>query len=667
MVLLFLFFFLLPPLLLSVPVFSNSYFRDFSRVFLRHFLCIAAFAAALVPVRIAYADYPDELARTAKAQALSEDIIWHRLMHYQANKILPGVHSLVDDQKYFFAADGVTNPASEMDATIRAFFSDVPDTEETQHPQCMFPARFAWLDGKLHFDRTRLKEQPCERFRQWRDALQTAGITLVYPAAYLNNPASMFGHTLFRLDAADQDESTRLLAYGASYAANTDERSGLVFAVRGIFGGYKGLFSVAPYYKLVNRYSDLENRDIWEYELVLSKEEEEQIVRHLWELGSADFDYYFFDENCSYHLLSLIDVVRPDLHLTDEFPLSAIPSDTVRVAAETPGLVSKKIYRPASTTLIKARAAELDDEAQEKALRLALGEAAPEDSDLQEYSPVRKARTLELGFEYLNYRRLTGAEPGEEAPKRGRDLLLARSKVGVDLEPMKVPMPKISPDQGHPTGRASLNFGAEDGQNYYEVEWRPAYHDLLDPPGGYVEGAELRFFDLAFRHYEGDNFELQRFRPISILSLAPRDRFFKPSSWHVDPGIEREPHPGSPRGDLVYGVQGGSGRTYRLFDERLWLSGMIEGSAKVSESYGDRGVLGAGPMLYSLFQFNDWWGMSARAYSLHFVGEDHRDQGVEIEERWRLSERTALRFGLGHRRIFGDSRNEIDLRWQWYF
>jgi len=643
------------PLWLTGPVFKKL-------LRFRFLLAVAAFASP------AFADYPDELIQAAREQHLSDDITWHRLLHYQPNKLLPGFHSFVDDNKYFFAADGVTNPEAELQATIRAFFSDEPENAEKQHPQCMFPARFAWLDGKLHFDRSKLKEQPCERFHQWRDALQTAGITLVYPAAYLNNPASMFGHTLFRLDAADQDESTRLLAYGASYAANTNERSGLVFAVKGIFGGYKGLFSVAPYYKLVNRYSDLENRDIWEYELVLTKEQEDQIVRHLWELGSADFDYYFFDENCSYHLLSLIDVVRPDLHLADEFPLSAIPSDTVRVVAETPGLVSKKIYRPASTTIIKARAAELDDVAQEKAVDLALGNAKTDDPELLKYEPARRARTLELGFEYLNYRRLTGQEPDEDAPKRGRDLLLARSEVPVDLEPLKVPAPAVSPDQGHPTGRASLNLGADDGEKYYELEWRPAYHDLLDPPGGYVEGAELRFFDFAFRHYEGDNFELQRFRPISILSLAPRDRFFQPRSWHIDPGIEREPHPGSQRGDLVYGVQGGSGRTYRLFNDSFWISGMIEGSAKVSESYDDRAAFGAGPTIYSLYQFNDWWGMSARAYSLHFpLGEDHRDQGAEIEQRWKVSNGTSLRLGLGHRRIFGDSRNEIELRWQWYF
>ncbi len=623
---------------------------------------------SLLPLLPAYADYADDLVLAAKSKNLSMDKTWRRLMHYQPNLVLPGHHSQIDDPKFFFAPHGATDPEAELEATVRAFFRGQPVDADEQHPQCAYPSRYAWLKEQLQFDPSRLEDVKCRRFEEWRDALMTQGITLVYPAAYLNNPASMFGHTLFRLDAAGQDESTRLLAYGASYAANTNERSGLVFAVKGIFGGYKGLFSVAPYYKLVNRYSDLENRDIWEYELELSQDEQDQIVRHLWELGSADFDYYFFDENCSYHLLSLIDVVRPDLFLTGEFPLSAIPSDTVRVVAEVPGLVRKKVYRPASSTIVHARAAELSDKEQQLAVDLAVGTLPVETAEIAALEPTRRARTLELAFEYLNYRRSTGNEPGDDAPKRGRELLLARSRVPTDLGLFVTPAPKISPEEGHPTGRVSIGIGAEDNQRYYQLEWRPAYHDLLDPPGGYVEGAELRFFDLALRHYEEDKLEIERFRPISILSLAPRDRFFQPRSWHVDPGIEREPHPESPLGELVYGIQGGSGRTYRLFNQSLWLSGMIEGSAKLSDAYGDRGAFGAGPVVYSLYQLTERWGLSARLFSLHFLlGEEHRDQGFEVEQRLQLTERTSVRLGLAHRRIFGDSRNEVDLRWQWYF
>ncbi len=69
---------------------------------------------------------------------------------------------------------------------------------------------------------------------------------------------------------------------------------------------------------------------------------------HVWELGPTRFDYYFFDENCAYHLLSLLEVARPGLQLTDRFRWWAIPSDTVRAVTDQPGLLKRVVYRPAS-------------------------------------------------------------------------------------------------------------------------------------------------------------------------------------------------------------------------------------------------------------------------------------------------------------------------------
>jgi hypothetical protein len=89
----------------------------------------------------------------------------------------------------------------------------------------------------------------------------------------------MYGHTLLRIDARDQDERTRLLAYAINFAADTDEKNGLVFAVKGLLGGYPGTFSVLPYYLKVREYGDLENRDLWEYELDLSPPEVDRVLR----------------------------------------------------------------------------------------------------------------------------------------------------------------------------------------------------------------------------------------------------------------------------------------------------------------------------------------------------------------------------------------------------
>jgi hypothetical protein len=163
-----------------------------------------------------------------------------------------------------------------------------------------------------------------------------------------------------------------------------------------------------PYYLKVREYSDLENRDLWEYQLDLRGEEIERVLAHAWELLPVQFDYFFFDENCSYHLLGLLQVARGDLELTAQFPLWALPVDTVRVLTGQPGLVRKIVYRPSTATIIAGRLAPLRPDERSMARDLGLGTLAPADSSLRSLPAERAAAVVEAGYDYLNYRRRSG-------------------------------------------------------------------------------------------------------------------------------------------------------------------------------------------------------------------------------------------------------------------
>jgi hypothetical protein len=49
------------------------------------------------------------------------------------------------------------------------------------------------------------------------------------------------------------------------------------------------------------------------------------------------------------------------------------------------------------------------------------------------------------------------------------------------------------PDQGHRSGRAEISYGYENDQHFIQLSLRPALHDLIDPSGGYIDGASLNF------------------------------------------------------------------------------------------------------------------------------------------------------------------------------
>ena len=586
-------------------------------------------------------------------------------MHYVPNLIAPGVHGLVDSRDFYNAPDGKNDPQAELDGTLRAFFSEAEETDEVQHPQCRFPARYAWLAAELGFDQGRMPRPQCRRYRDWRSALDAKQLTLVFASAYLDNPGSMYGHTLLRIDAADQDERTRLLAYSISFAAATNETNGLIFAVKGLFGGYPGVFAMLPYYVKVREYSDLENRDLWEYELDLSPEELERVLRHAWELLPAYFEYYFFDENCSYHLLALLQVARPDLELTAPFRLWALPVDTVRALTDQPGLVKRIVYRPARSTIIAERLARMQPEERRMARDLGLGTLNADDVALRALPPERAARVVEAGYDYLNYRRTTGTSEVKDGGALARDLLVARSQIDAPSQTPRIETP-VRPDEGHRTARMSTGAGRRDRQGFLELGVRPTYHDIVDDDAGYIGGAQIEFFHLRARRYEGASARIESFIPVNIFSLSPRDEFVQRKSWRVAAGWQRS-MTRSGAEPLAVAADGGLGGAWRAGRvARVYAS--AEGAARAHEQFEKGYTLGLGARIGALVDPAPRWRVHAYAQQLGSVAGERVDPGaLALEQRFSLTRDLALRFDLSHQNEAGRSFDSVLLSLHVYF
>lgn len=586
-------------------------------------------------------------------------------MHYVPNLIAPGVHGLVDSRDFYNAPDGKNDPQAELDGTLRAFFSEAEETDEVQHPQCRFPARYAWLAAELGFDQGRMPRPQCRRYRDWRSALDAKQLTLVFASAYLDNPGSMYGHTLLRIDAADQDERTRLLAYSISFAAATNETNGLIFAVKGLFGGYPGVFAMLPYYVKVREYSDLENRDLWEYELDLSPEELERVLRHAWELLPAYFEYYFFDENCSYHLLALLQVARPDLELTAPFRLWALPVDTVRALTDQPGLVKRIVYRPARSTIIAERLARMQPEERRMARDLGLGTLNADDVALRALPPERAARVVEAGYDYLNYRRTTGTSEVKDGGALARDLLVARSQIDAPSQTPRIETP-VRPDEGHRTARMSTGAGRRDRQGFLELGVRPTYHDIVDDDAGYIGGAQIEFFQLRARRYEGASARIESFIPVNIFSLSPRDEFVQRKSWRVAAGWQRS-MTRSGAEPLAVAADGGLGGAWRAGRvARVYAS--AEGAARAHEQFEKGYSLGLGARIGALVDPAPRWRVHAYAQQLGSVAGERVDPGaLVLEQRFSLTRDLALRFDLSHQNEAGRSFDSGSLSLHIYF
>ena len=607
-------------------------------------LCLGGISAAAEPFSLSEKQqtHLDDLLRKAHESNLAQHPQWRALMHFH-NRLI-SKESTIDSDEFFLSPDGKTDIEKELNATLRAFFTPLNQVKRVEgkkesysHPQCLFPARYDWLKEQLDFDPKLLTPVDCADYETFKKTISPKQVALIFTSAYMGNPASLFGHTLLRLDNA---EETPLLSHAVNYGAITGSDGGVSFMFKGVFGGYSGIFSVYPYYDTVNLYNNMENRDIWEYQLNLSKKQIDRLIAHVWELGHNSAYYYFFSENCSYMLLETLNAALPEKDLTDDFyhPFFSsytIPIDTVRAVLKQKDILKKAIYRPSRQTRLMHAYAFLSA-AEKEQLRKLLKAPRPVDEVMATtLTEEQKANVLVTAYEYIQYSFIAGNVDLDEMRRDSIKVLKALNSIRDKSSITEVPVPETRPDEGHSSGAAGIYGGRKNHQNFIDFMIRPAYHTLLDESGGFVPFGSITYLDTTLRWYEKENdWRLQRFSFVDISSFAVRNELFHPFSFKINVGVESYAYPTKNKEGYVFyaGADGGlswrpwsSVTTYFLINTRLKSGGylphnvMAGGGAQIglaADFKSVRLIAEAGKIFYTNKDANCWKYQTAASVSL---------------------------------------------------
>lgn len=608
----------------------------------------------------AHAAAPADLHARADALDLPRDAYWRLLLRYEKAGTAGGVESEARSAHYFMSPGGRQDASAELHAMLDGLFAAGPHSEKDA-AACRFPARTAWLQARLGFQAPAVE---CPAFQEWKAAIRPTQATLVFAADYLNSPSSMFGHTFLRLDAPEQNEDTRLLAYAVNFAATIGKYNALSFAWNGLTGGYPGVFSLMPYYDKVKEYSDMENRDLWEYQLAFTPDELQRLLDHLWELRGVEFPYYFLTRNCSYQLLALFEVARPGLALRRDFPLQAIPSDTVRRVWQEPGLARALVYRPSAERRLLQDARDNPPRVNAAARRLAQDPKAPVGLE-----PTAAAAALEAAYDLRYYRFLSGKQ--NSTLRTGlRELLVQRAQLNVPDQRREPPTPVTDPSEGHPTARVAVGAGNAREASYLALRLRPAYHDLLDPPDGYRRGAHIDFLDAELRADDDrQTLRLERLALVDIDSLATRDAFFHPLSWFAGFGyrqaaVDRD---GRFATDTSHGVayaDGGAGAG--LGGDRLECQLFLAAAAEAGGALDDGWRAGAGPRA-GCQVYLPRGRLRLQTDSRFYSDIEALETRATLEAQFDLSPRDGLRLQLGEMRAGSAPQGFGEASWIRYF
>jgi hypothetical protein len=592
--------------------------------------------------------YLNLLIGEARSKNLAENHYWHLLVHYKKTSF-GSYESQEDGPDFFNSPTGKTNPEAELTATLKNFFTPPENLKPGQeHPQCNFPARYKWLKSQLAFDPTRFPEQPCERLEGWLKGLNPEKVTVIFASSYMNNPASMFGHTFLRIDKKREGPEQKLLDYGVSYAATADTDNAMFYIVKGLFGGFKGAFSLVPYYVKVQEYNNLENRDLWEYELNLNDDQMNYMLLHLWELGGNYFDYYYFQENCSYHILSLLEVADPDLHLTDQFIFQVIPADTIKALTRNDGLISKEVYRPSLLSQLNNKRVRMSENETKIFYRLVKNPSATEEEDYKNLTLPEKALILDAYLDYAQYRNMQKERTAAAIDPTTRRILLERSQLNYRREDAPEPIQfSTPPELGHGSARVGLGFGRNGNEFFEETSIRPAYHDLLANDTGYGKNSQILFLDLTARRYnESEKTKIDSLKLIDIVSLTPYDPLFNKLSWKLSVGVDTLK-------DLDCGYCNsfkgnyGLGITYqpRFFSPFIFYS-LADLQMELSHDLDRWYRLGGGGTVGGLIDLTHDWRIQINGDYLSFpLGQESHFYQASVNQRYSISQNFDIRAG----------------------
>lgn len=602
----------------------------------------------------------DQLVSRANDLQLHKERDWEALLHY-AKTLYGGSRSRIDDERFFLSPVGRTDSKAELEATLRSFF--ISPTKDGEHTACRFPARYEWLRDRLGIDDSQLPRFSCTERDKTLGSVEATSAVLVFPVGHINSPASMFGHTLLRIDGSSR---SNLISYAVNYSADTTDTNGFIYAWKGLTGRYKGYYSMMPYYIKVKEYNDLEHRDMWEYNLKLSTAEVGRMLNHIWELQNIHSSYYFLDENCSYNLLFLIEAARPELHLTDQTGVFVLPTQTVRIVMAS-GIVEGVHYRPSQGTKIRKIASLLDRDGQKAAYDLATSTAQPEGIRTKKISDSEKMKILDLAAEYTQYRFARKEMAQGAYSKLYLTILGERSRLGMPLhDPYDMDEPQ-RPETGHDTTKIAVGGGARRGEAFAEVNIRPEFHGLLDPDQGYLRGAQIKFLDTSLRYdIRSEKIELKTLHIVDIFSITPRDMFFSPVSWKVNTGLDTEAMANG-RDYLIYRLNTGGG-----FSHASPFGGIMYGLGELDLNAGEkiRGKVTIGPGLSmgDVEQITGWWKLHLGARGMWYkLGDDRYSLKVTLAQNVRLTRNNSLNLDYSEEYVNRHRISEVSMLWNYYF
>ena len=457
---------------------------------------------------------------------------WKHLLGYNKNN-----QSQVIDENFFLHKSGNTDSHFELIATLKSFAET--ETIGDAHPQCQHRARYIWLREQFSEYFSKLHSAKCPSFESFSNYGDFYSVSLILATGYLGNPASYYGHLLFKINSATK-ETTDLENVAVNYGARIPpEDNAIEYIFKGISGFYESRYTHRDFYYFVHKHSDSEKRDLWEYELDLTQNQYELLIAYAWEMQNRQHKYYFLNKNCAYRFAELIELITKDGVNQNRHPWVApqsILQNLANLEFEGKSIIRSIKYHPSKQSQLYRKFTSLNTE-EKQWVRIIIEE--PKRIYSNDFDRVNKDEAFKITDALIDYYRYRFSS--EELENHSGYLKVISKRMSLPIsEKTYEYSSSFNPHLGHRPSYTSAGYFSSDQRDGIKLRLRPAYYDPLDASYGHVSNSTLSMLDISLNLYD-DALLIDYIDFIKIENLnskATRLPGDTPNIWSLRVGIE---------------------------------------------------------------------------------------------------------------------------------
>ena len=275
--------------------------------------------------------------------------------------------------------------------------------------------------------------------------------------------------------------------------------------------------------------------------------------------------------------------------------------------------------------------------------------------------PEEQQRALLATAYKLQRLRMNRKQRDPESARKSHQLLAELSQYPQHTAP-EIPAP-ARPETGHHSKRLTLGVLDRDSTGYTELDFRMSYHSLEDNEAGYLRGAQINIFGVAFRRKnDSGTVLLQSATFANVFSLSPRSRFFDPLSWRIRGGLERVYSDGKDR--MTGHITGGGGYAWPFLEDGTVYT-LLTGRLEAISTFTHKAEPALGTAAGGLFHSPIGTGRT-ELNAEKFTGGEYRIN-FSFTQNLVLSRNNALQFKFKREWHNDKDINEIGLSYNFFF